>query len=67
LRQGTIDSLIIQDMRGMGHQAVENIVAARSGHAVTSVTYREPMLLTRENIDTEAMQQMLLMDWRPRQ
>jgi len=64
LRQGIIDSLIIQDMRAMGRQAVENIVASRGGHSVTPITYREPVLLTRDNIDTEAMQDLLLMDWR---
>jgi hypothetical protein len=67
LRQGGIDSLVIQDMRGMGVQAVENIIAARQGRSVSAVTYREPLLLDRGNIDNEAIQQRLKMDWRPRE
>jgi ribose transport system substrate-binding protein len=67
LRQGTIDSLVIQDMRGMGQQAVENIVAARNRRAVARVTYHQPVLLNSDNIDSEPIQQMLKMDWRPRE
>jgi ribose transport system substrate-binding protein len=67
LRQGTIDSLLIEDMRGMGEQAVKNVVARRSDLPVAAVTYREPALLTRDNIKNDTMQQMLRMDWRPRE
>lgn len=67
LRQGAIDSLLIEDMRGMGEQAVKNIVTRRSDLPVEAVTYREPVLLTRDNINSDAMQQMLRMDWRPRE
>jgi ribose transport system substrate-binding protein len=67
LRQGAIDSLLIEDMRGLGEQAVRNIVARRSGIPVKTVTYREPVVLTRDNINSDAMQQMLRMDWRPRE
>jgi ribose transport system substrate-binding protein len=66
LRRGAIDSLLIEDMRGMGELAVENIVARRNGLPVSGITYREPVLLSQDNIDSEAMQQMLRMDWRPR-
>jgi ABC-type sugar transport system substrate-binding protein len=65
LRQGSIDSLLIRDMRGMARQAVENIVATRDGRSVSPITYFQSALLTRDNIDTEPMQQMLKMDWRP--
>jgi ribose transport system substrate-binding protein len=65
VRQKVVDSLVIQDMRGMGAQAVENIVALRDGRTVNPVVYREPVLLDLSNIDTEAMQQRLKMDWRP--
>ncbi len=67
LRRGVIDSLVIEDMRGMGKQAVQNIVATRQGRSVQSTTYYEPVLLDRKNIDDEAIQQMLKMDWRPRE
>ena len=64
LRKGEIDSIIVQNMRSLGTQAVENIVEARRGHPVSSLIYKEPVLVTRENIDTESIQQMLIMDWR---
>jgi len=67
LRRGAIDSLVIEDMRGMGMQAVQNIVATRQGRSVQATTYYEPVLLDRKNIDKEANQQMLKMDWRPRE
>jgi len=66
LRQGVVDSLIIQNMRAMGMTAVENIVSAREVRSTQPVTYFEPLLLTIENIDTEPVQQILKMDWRPR-
>ena len=65
VRQNVIDSLVVQDMRGMGVQAVENIVALHEGRTIPPVTYFQPVLLTRANIDTETMQQRLKKDWRP--
>lgn len=67
LRQGMLDSLVVQDMRTMGAQAVKQIVAQRRGEAVPAITYIEPMLVTRNNIDNDAVQQLLRMDWRQRQ
>jgi ribose transport system substrate-binding protein len=65
VRTRIIDSLVIQDMRGMGEEAVENIVALRDGRKTKPVSVHEPVLLTGDNIDTEVMQQRLKMDWRP--
>ncbi|MES2390338.1 MAG: hypothetical protein V4555_01755, partial [Acidobacteriota bacterium] len=65
VRHGSVDSLVIPDMRGMGQQAVRNLVAARAGRFVAPSTIFEPVLLTRDNIDTEVMQQRLKLDWRP--
>jgi ABC-type sugar transport system substrate-binding protein len=67
LRRGAIDSLVIEDMRGLGMQAVQNIVATRQGHPVKTTTYYEPALIDRKNIDNEAIQRMLKMDWRSRE
>lgn len=64
LRHGSVDSLLIRDMRGMAGRAVENIMAARARRPVAQVTYFKSALLTRDNIDTEPMQQMLKADWR---
>jgi ribose transport system substrate-binding protein len=65
VRKGSLDSLVIPDMRGMGQQALRNLVAAHEGRPVAASTVFEPVLLTRKNIDTEAMQQRLKLDWRP--
>ncbi len=64
MRHGLIDSLLIRDMQGMAKQAVENIMAAHAGRPVTQVIYFKSALLTRDNIDTEPMQQMLKANWR---
>lgn len=64
LRHGSIDSLLIRDMRGMARQAVENIMTTRAERPVNPLTYFKSALLTRDNIDTEPMQQMLKADWR---
>ena len=61
LRQGTIDAILIQDMRGMGSTAVDNIIAEHHHRRVTSPVYFKPWLVTRENIDEERIQQLLLM------
>lgn len=65
VRHGGVDALVVQDMRGMGEQAVRNVVAARSGRSVAARTLFEPRLLTRGNIDSDAMQQFINLDWRP--
>lgn len=61
LRQGAMDSILIQNMRGMGSAAVNNIIAEHHHHPVTSPVYFKPSLVTRENIDDERIQQLLLM------
>lgn len=64
LRQGSLDSLVIPNIRAMGVQAVRNLVAARNGSSVPGETRFDPAVLTRENVDTEPMQQWLNLDWR---
>lgn len=64
LRRGDIDSIVVQDMRGIGAKAVSDIVADRNGHDAPQVSYLSPKLITRANIDNEAVQQFLLMNWR---
>lgn len=60
LRRGEIDSIIVQNTRGIGEQAAEDIVADRSGRHVPQTIYLKPLLLTRENIDEESVQQFLM-------
>ncbi|MEO6924475.1 MAG: substrate-binding domain-containing protein [Bryocella sp.] len=64
LRQGKIDGLVIQNTRKMGNDAVAAIVAAHHEKRMPTVTTVEPVLVTKENIDSERVQQMLLMNWR---
>jgi ribose transport system substrate-binding protein len=64
LRQGAIDSLVAQDMRAMGSMAVNSIMAESRGESVAPFTFVKPVLLTRQNIDDESIQQILRMDWR---
>jgi ABC-type sugar transport system substrate-binding protein len=61
LRHGSLDSLLVENMRGIGNRAVENIVSDRIGDSYPSPIVLNPSLVTRENIDTEPVQQLLLM------
>lgn len=60
LRRGEIDSIVIQNTRAIGEQAAADIVADRSGRRTPQTTYLKPLLLTRENIDEESVQQFLM-------
>ena len=62
LRRGEIDALIVQSMRTIGRQAVSDIVADRRGTHPPAAIYVKPLLVTRENIDDEAIQQNLQMN-----
>jgi ribose transport system substrate-binding protein len=64
LRRGVIDALIFPNMRAMGERSVENIAAMRKHLRIQSVVLIPPMLITRENVDTEPIQKLLKMDWR---
>jgi ribose transport system substrate-binding protein len=63
LRQGGVDAVVAQDMRQIGKLAIANIVKDRKGESVPNITYIKPMLVTRENIDTEDVQRILQMNW----
>lgn len=65
LRLGEIDSLVAENTFAMGYEAAR-LVTARSGAAGRMVRF-PPRLVTRENVDTPEIQQMLNMDWRPTQ
>lgn len=59
LRRGEIDSLIVQDMRGIGQKAVSDIVADRRGLPAPATAYVEPLLVTQNNIDDQSIQESL--------
>lgn len=64
LRRGSVDALVFPNMRAMGQKAVENIVTLRQHLPVNPVARFSPVLVTRENVDTEPIQTLLRMDWR---
>ena len=66
LRNDGIDALIAQDTRSMGEQAIENIHRQILGQPVPAITTVPPILITRDNVDSEAVQRVLAMDWRVR-
>ena len=65
LRHGLVDSLVVPDMHGMGEQALRNIVALREHRKIAVKIVFEPVLVTRDNLDTERIQQRIKLDWRP--
>jgi len=64
LRAGEIDTIIAQDTRSMGALAMHTIAAMRKGEPVELVQIVQPILITRQNVDTERVQVALDMDWR---
>lgn len=61
LRAGAIDSLVVQDMRRMGSQAIQIIARDRQGIYPPAVTITKPVLVSAENIDSEAVQHIIQM------
>jgi ribose transport system substrate-binding protein len=58
-----LDSVIREDTRLMGQQAVELIHARLLGQAVPAIVHLHPKLITRENFSTPEVQRMISMDW----
>ena len=58
-----LDSVIQEDARRMGQQAVELIHARLLGQAVPTIVHLHPKLITREDIGTPEVQRMTSMDW----
>ena len=62
LHTGAVDSILVDDMRSMGMAAMSNIDADRHGRPYPAVSSFQPVLVTLDNIDTEDIQQRLLMN-----
>ncbi|GGH11392.1 substrate-binding domain-containing protein [Silvibacterium dinghuense] len=60
-----LDSMIFENTRRMGTEAVQLLLAEHRGISQPAVTYVEPVLVTRENIHTDEVTQLTSMDWRP--
>jgi ribose transport system substrate-binding protein len=68
LRLGEIDSLVAENTFAMGYQATRLITehgAGRTKPRAGRIVRFAPRLVTRENVDTPEIQQILNMDWRP--
>jgi len=64
LRQGEVDSIIIQNTNEMGSLAVRWIAARVRGEAVPDKVELQPVLVNKSNIDTPEIQRLLAVDWR---
>jgi ribose transport system substrate-binding protein len=61
----SLDSVIVQDTRTMGLQAVNLIGAERQGRPVPALTELQPKLVTRKNVNTPEVRRLTSTDWRP--
>lgn len=64
LRSGGIDSLIAQNTYAMGYEAVQVIHKQLAGERTDSKIVVQPVLVTRENVDSDEVQKVLDMHWR---
>ena len=58
-QKASLDSVIREDTRSMGRQAIELIHARLLGQSVPALVRLQPKLITRDNIDTPEVQFML--------
>jgi ribose transport system substrate-binding protein len=61
----SLDSVIVQNMPEMGNRAINVILATRAGRTMPAQTVLEPMLVTRENRDSDKVRSWTSMDYRP--
>jgi ribose transport system substrate-binding protein len=60
-----LDSFILQDTQKMGAEAIRTILADLHGQSNPSIVQFEPVLVTRENVNTGQVRKLTSMDWRP--
>lgn len=65
LRQGELDSIIVENTFEMGYRAMNLIKAGQRGESIAGNQLLAPVLVTRGNVDRPDVQRMLSMDWRP--
>lgn len=63
LRTGEIDALVGQNTMAMGSEAIELIHRQRMGVRGETNLVVKPFLVTRENVDSQAVQDLLDMNW----
>ncbi|HUE83169.1 MAG TPA: substrate-binding domain-containing protein [Pyrinomonadaceae bacterium] len=59
LRAGAIDSLVLQNPYKMGYEAVKTMVARLNGDTPPRIVDTGVVLLTKDNLDSDEMQQLL--------
>ncbi len=64
LRSGGIDSLIAQNTYVMGYDAIQALHKQLAGEHTERRIVVPPVLITRDNIDSQSVQQVLDMNWR---
>jgi len=64
VRQGEVDSIIIQNSNEMGSLAIRWIAARTRGEAVPDKVELTPLLVNKGNIDSPEIQRLLAVDWR---
>jgi ribose transport system substrate-binding protein len=65
LENPNLDSLVLEDTQKMGAEGVRLIVDKIHGVSGPPVTQIEPVLVTRENLNSPEVRQLTSMDWRP--
>lgn len=63
LRLGDIDSIVAENTQQMGYEAIQIIHQRLLGEHTDSKIVVEPILVTKQNIDSAAVQNVLDMDW----
>jgi ribose transport system substrate-binding protein len=63
LQYPNLDSLIAQDTREMGSLAVKEILADLRGEPTSPVIRLSPILVTRDNINSQRIKNLFSMDW----
>jgi ribose transport system substrate-binding protein len=59
----SLDCVIQADTKQMGKRAVELIHAMNSGQSVPAVTHVKPRLITRENLQSPQIRELISYDW----
>lgn len=65
IRNGGIDSIILQNTFAMGRIAMDLISGEIHGSGSASSIYVPPVLMTRENVDSPEIRQILNLSWWP--
>ena len=58
-----LDCIIQANTRLMGQRAIEHIHAIRNGQSVSPVVVLKPVTITRENLHSPEVRQMMSYDW----